>query len=123
MGKLAISSKRSIITFTSVVIVSLLLAVLAYQVTVITWTRAALQTHPTSLAHATPTTSLANTLPTTVPTSSPPPASISSSALAPDVNPASVLGIDDGPPSLYPGIRWTRISYITCGSSPTGDPL
>lgn len=111
------------ITFTSVIIVSLLLAVLAYQVTVLTWTPAALQTHPTSLANATPTTSLANTIPTAVPTSSSPPTSISSSALAPDVNPGSVLGIDAGPPSLYPGIHWTRISYVTCGSSPTGDAL
>ena len=111
------------ITFTSVIIVSLLLAVLAYQVTVLTWTRAALQTHPTSLANATPTTSLANTIPTAVPTSSSPPTSISSSALAPDVNPGSVHGIDAGPPSLYPGIHWTRISYVTCGSSPTGDAL
>ena len=120
---MTISQRRPMITFTLVVIVSLLLAVLAYQVTVLTWTRAALQTHPTSIANATPTTSLANTIPTAVPTSNPPLSSITSPVLAPDVNPASVLGIDAGPPSLYPGIHWTRISYATCGSSPTGNAL
>src|SRR6266849_10737874 len=117
METLTILPRRSMITFTSVIIVSLLLAVLAYQVTVLTWTHAALQTHPTSLANATPTTSLANTIPTAVPTSNPPLSSITSPVLAPDVNPASVLGSDAGPPSLYPGIHWTRIRYDTWGSS------
>jgi hypothetical protein len=113
------------ITFTSVIIGSVLLAVLAYQVTVLTWSRAALtsQSHPSSTANATSTTSSANAIPTTVPTINASPSTILPSALAPVVNPASVHGIDAGPPSLYPGIPWTRISYVSCGSSLSGGAL
>ncbi len=110
------------ITFISVIVGSLLLAVLAYQVTVLTWTRAALtsQQHP---ANAVPTTASASTVPTVVPTTIASPSSILPGALAPDVNPASVLGIDAGPPSLYPGIPWERLNYATCGNGLAGGAL
>jgi hypothetical protein len=39
------------------------------------------------------------------------------------VDPKAVLGIDDGSPSLYPGIGWTRLSYRTCGTKLSGHSL
>jgi hypothetical protein len=39
------------------------------------------------------------------------------------INPSSVLGIDSGPLSDYPGISWTRISYRTCGGDYAGARL
>jgi len=39
------------------------------------------------------------------------------------LNPSSVLGIDSGPLSDYPGISWTRISYKTCGGDHFGARL
>ncbi len=36
------------------------------------------------------------------------------------LDPSSVLGIDSGPPSSYPGIAWTRVSYQTCGGKANG---
>ena len=39
------------------------------------------------------------------------------------LNPSSVLGIDSGPLSKYPGISWTRLSYKTCGGNYFGARL
>lgn len=111
--------KWPVIVFTAVVIGSILLAMFAYQVTVLTWM------HTTKTNNAVPTP-ITNAVPTKVPTASSsltPGVPTPSPTASPPVNPSSVLGIDSGPPSLYPGITWTRISYTTCGSSPTGDAL
>jgi len=99
------AQKKFLITLTTVVIASILLAVLAYQLTLVTLTQTrADQAHLRSQGlQATATAAAA---------SSSTPSPLSTSVL----NPGSVLGIDSGPPSLYPGISWTRVSYFTCGT-------
>src|SRR5215471_16946159 len=125
MATITILHKRSMITFISVIVGSVLLAMLAYQVTVLTWSHTALtsQQHPASTANAVPTTTSASTIPTVVPTANASPSSVLPGVLAPDANPASVLGIDAGPPSLYPGIPWERLNYATCGNGLAGNAL
>lgn len=46
-----------------------------------------------------------------------------STPLAAPLDPGSIRGIDSGPPSSYPGITWTRLSYQTCGSRLANDTL
>ncbi len=97
--------KKFLIALTTVIIASILLAVLAYQLTLVTLTQTrADQAHRGSQGLQATSTAVA--------ASSSTPSSLSTSAL----NPGSVLGIDSGPPSLYPGISWTRVNYTTCGA-------
>ena len=99
------AQKKFLIALTTVVIASTLLAVLAYQLTLVTLAQTrADQAHRGSQG-------LQGTS-TVIPASSSTPSPLSTSAL----NPGSVLGIDSGPPSLYPGISWSRVNYITCGT-------
>jgi len=53
--------------------------------------------------------------PSATPSVTPPPVAV--------LNPSSVLGIDSGPLSNYPGISWTRLSYKTCGGKNYGARL
>ncbi len=99
------AQKKFLIALTTVVIASILLAVLAYQLTLVTLA----QTHADQ-AHRGPQSLQATS--TAVAASSSTPSPLSTSSL----NPGSVLGIDSGPPSLYPGISWTRVNYTTCGA-------
>src|SRR5260370_16712494 len=97
--------KKFLIALATVVIASILLAVLAYQLTLVTLTQTrADQAHRGSQG-------LQGTS-TVIPASSSTPSPLSTSSL----NPGSVLGIDSGPPSLYPGISWSRVNYTTCGT-------
>ena len=97
--------KKFLIALTTVVIASILLAVLAYQLTLVTLAQTrADQAHRGSQG-------LQGTS-TVIPASSSTPSPLSTSSL----NPGSVLGIDSGPPSLYPGISWSRVNYTTCGT-------
>jgi hypothetical protein len=99
------AQKKFLIALASVVIASILLAVLAYQLTLVTLaqTRADQARRGPQGLQATSTA---------VAASSSTPSPLSTSAL----NPGSVLGIDSGPPSLYPGISWSRVNYTTCGA-------
>ncbi len=99
------AQKKFLIALTTLVIASILLAVLAYQLTLVTLaqTRADQAHHGSQGLQGTSTA---------VAASSSTPSPLSTSAL----NPGSVLGIDSGPPSLYPGISWSRVNYTTCGT-------
>src|SRR5229473_1478349 len=97
--------KKFLIALATVVIASILLAVLAYQLTLVTLTQTrADQAHRGSQGLQGTSTAVA--------ASSSTPSPLSTSSL----NPGSVLGIDSGPPSLYPGISWSRVNYTTCGA-------
>jgi hypothetical protein len=99
------AQKKFLIALTTVVIASILLAVLAYQLTLVTLAQTrADQAHRGSQGLQATSTAVA--------ASSSTPSPLSTSSL----NPGSVLGIDSGPPSLYPGISWTRVNYTTCGA-------
>jgi hypothetical protein len=99
------AQKKFLIALTTVVIASILLAVLAYQLTLVTLAQTrADQAHRGSQGLQATSTAVA--------ASSSTPSPLSTSSL----NPGSVLGIDSGPPSLYPGIPWTRVNYTTCGA-------
>ena len=99
--------KKSLIVLAIVALASILLAVLAYQLTLATLA----QTHPADQAHR--GSQGLQGISTAVPISSSTPSPLSTTTL----NPGSILGIDSGPPSLYPGISWTRVNYITCGAA------
>jgi hypothetical protein len=101
--------KRFLIVLTAVTIVSLLLAGLVYAMPLLLSNPAT----STSQTHVVPSPPA----PTVAPTPSPtlPPASV--------LDPSSVLGIDSGPLSKYPGITWTRVSYKTCGGGYRGAKL
>ena len=99
------AQKKFQIVLAAVVIASLLLAALAYQLTL-----AALAQTRANQAHRGPQGLPATS--TAAPASSSTPAPLPASTL----NPSSILGIDSGPPSLYPGISWTRVNYTTCGA-------
>ncbi len=109
---------RFVIISSIVLIGSIVLTVFAYRMTILT--RPA-----TSQTQLSPTPSLSMVTPTMVPTSplTPTPYLTPTPTPVPPVNPSRVLGINGGPPSLYPGIFWTRIGYKTCGSDLTGDKL
>jgi len=99
------AQKKFLIALTTLVIASILLAVLAYQLTLVTLAQTrADQAHRGSQGLQGTSTAVA--------ASSSTPSPLSTSAL----NPGSVLGIDSGPPSLYPGISWSRVNYTTCGT-------
>lgn len=110
--------KKYIILFSAVLIGSLLLGVFAYQATLLTWKQTAATTTHT---HPTPVTPISSSAPAAIAT----PTSPLTPTVAPAVvlNPASVRGIDSGPPSLYPGISWTRLNYQSCGGSLVGNAL
>jgi hypothetical protein len=100
--------KRFLIVLAVVTIVSILLAVFVYEIPL-------LRSNPaTSQVHFVPTPRVPTVAPPTPSPTLPP---------APVLNPSSVLGIDSGPLSEYPGITWTRISYKTCGGDYTGNKL
>src|SRR5712691_2408125 len=107
---------RFVVIFSLVLIASVVLTVFAYRMTLLT--RPA-----TSQTRLSPTPSLSVMTPTVIPTSPLTPTPHLTPTPVPSVNPSTVLGINGSPPSLYPGIFWTRIGYKTCGSDLTGDKL
>src|SRR5260370_8571950 len=97
--------RTSLIALATVVIASIFMAVLAYQLTLVNLAQTrADQAHRRSQGLQGTSTAVA--------ASSSTPSPLSTSAL----NPGSVLGIDSGPPSLYPGISWSRVNYTTSGA-------
>jgi len=101
--------KRLLIILTFVTIACILLTVSGYELIPLIWESETASNHP-----GTPTASVTPTVP---PTPSP-----TALPYLP-VDPKAVLGIDSGPPSLYPGIGWTRLSYRTCGTILSGGRL
>jgi len=97
--------KKFRIVLATVAIASILLAVLAYQLTLATLAQTRTADHHRGSQGL-------QGISTAVPISSSTPSPLSTSTL----NPGSILGIDSGPPSLYPGISWTRVNYTTCGA-------
>lgn len=91
--------KRFLVILTAICTGSIVLAVVAYQILPSVWTQTvtAKEIHTTVTAVATPASG--------------------------PVDPSTVHGIDSGPPSSYPGITWTRLSYKTCGGKLAGDTL
>jgi len=112
MGTLDNLQKKFLAALIVVMVFSILLAVLAYQLTLSTLA----QTRSANRAHlASPTVQATSTIPVSSSTPTP-----STSVL----DPGTVLGIDSGPPALFPGISWTRIGYASCGDPQmTGDAL
>jgi hypothetical protein len=105
---------RYVVIFSLVLIGSIALIVFTYRITLLP------RPTQTSQARLTPTSLIGNT-PTVISTPATP--SPSPSPPTPALNPGTVLGISGSPPSLYPGIHWTRIGYKTCGSNLTGNTL
>ncbi len=115
MGTMSKLHRRTVIALTVTLIASLMLAALAYELTLATWSASVsiTQAHtPTPPGVLTPPAGISPTSALTPPPVAPP-----------VVDPRTVLGIDSGPPSLYPGIYWTRISYTTCGATLSGSSL
>jgi hypothetical protein len=102
--------KRLLIILTIVTLASVLLTVSGYELI-------PLLLGPDTASNPTGTPSASAVTPTVPATPSPTPI-----PYAP-VIPKAVLGIDSGPPSLYPGIGWTRLSYRTCGTNLSGGRL
>ncbi len=112
MSKLQV---RTLIVLTVALIVSIVLAVLAYEITLATWSGPGRMTQTHSTTPPVMITPTEGTKPTSPLTPTP--------SANPIVDPRTVLGIDSGPPSLYPGIYWTRISYTSCGATLSGSSL
>jgi hypothetical protein len=104
---------RYVVIFSLVLIGSIALTVFVYRITLLQ------RPTKTSQVRLTPTSLIGNTPTVNTPTLTPTPTSPPTPAL----NPRTVLGISGSPPSLYPGIYWTRIGYKTCGSNLSGDTL
>src|SRR5712691_1411454 len=98
---------RFVVIFSVVLIGSIVLTVFAYRMTLLARPAMASQARLSS-------TSSPSMLTSTV---------TSTSHLTSTLSPAPVLGISGSPPSLYPGIFWTRVGYTTCGSNLSGDKL
>jgi hypothetical protein len=113
MSTLDNSQKKFLTALIAIMVISILLAVLAYQLTLSTLA----QTHPAGQTRlASPTVQVTSTA-KPVSSSTPAPST-------PVLDPSTVLGIDSGPPALFPGINWTRVGYATCGvPQMTGDTL
>ena len=94
--------KKFLIVLTFVTIACILLTLSGYELIPLIWPPASNPPGPASATGVTPTVP-----PTPSPTATP--------YVKPD--PKAVLGIDSGPPALYPGIGWTRLSYRTCGNN------
>jgi hypothetical protein len=113
MSTLDNSQKKFLTALIAVMVVSILLAVLAYRLTLSTLA----QTRSANQAHLASPTAQATSTPIPVPSSTPIPST-------PVLDPSTVLGIDSGPPALFPGINWTRVGYATCGDAQmTGNTL
>ncbi len=101
--------KKFLVVLTFVTVACILLTLSGYELIPLIWTPASNQSPAASATGVTPTTPLKTPSPTATP--------------FPPVDPKVVLGIDSGPPSLYPGIGWTRLSYRTCGTILSGGRL
>jgi hypothetical protein len=97
--------KKLLLVLSIALVTSIVLALVSYQV----FPLASIQATGMNEIHRVP----AAVTPSATP--APPPLAV--------LNPSSVLGITSGPPSKYPGISWTRISYKTCGGDYFGARL
>jgi len=99
--------KKLLMVLSIALVTSIVLVLVSYQV----FPLASIQATGTDEIHKV----TAAVTPSITPTPTPPPVTV--------LNPSSVLGIDSGPLSAYPGISWTRISYKTCGGRNYGTRL
>src|SRR6266581_7429091 len=103
MGTMSKLQLRTLVVLTVALIVSIVLAVFAYEITLATWPGAQRLAQVQSATPPVMSIPTAGTRPISPLTPTP------SSNLV--VDPSTVRGIDSGPPSMYPGIFWIRLSY------------
>src|SRR6266699_3483123 len=95
--------KKFLILLSVLMVTSIVLVLVSYQV------------FPLASIQATGMNEIHRVTAAVTPSSTPPPITV--------LNPSTVLGIDSGPLSEYPGISWSRISYKTCGGHYDGTRL
>src|SRR5260370_28379897 len=95
--------KRFLVILSVFLVTGIVLALVSYQV------------FPVGSIQATKANEIHRVTAAVTPSATPPPVTV--------LNPSSVLGIESGPLSQYPGISWTRISYKTCGGHNDGTRL